>query len=225
MGRLTIAVLRLVPTAITPHIRLLLLLLLVSSTVEHLIEEAELRGRCEGPQTKKEEELEHDCYTRLCAQRSKVVARSKDCDNVVMVLLMWSFHLAAHDWPALPSQRARIRRQGARSRWSAKIPISKFTKLSSTPEPQPTHTTRPRCSHSNTAAMHLMYIADPADPSKRIYTLQKVIDGKVSKSAHPARFSPDDKYSRHRVTIKKRYGLLLTQQSKSQSWEAREVFM
>lgn len=63
--------------------------------------------------------------------------------------------------------------------------------------------------------MHLMYIADPADPSKRIYTLQKVIDGKVSKSAHPARFSPDDKYSRHRVTIKKRYGLLLTQQSKS----------
>jgi len=67
--------------------------------------------------------------------------------------------------------------------------------------------------------MHLMYIADPADPSKRIYTLQKVIDGKVSKSAHPARFSPDDKYSRHRVTIKKRYGLLLTQQSKSLFWE------
>lgn len=63
--------------------------------------------------------------------------------------------------------------------------------------------------------MHLMYIADPADPSKRIYTLKKVIDGQVSKSAHPARFSPDDKYSRHRVTIKKRYGLLLTQQSKS----------
>ncbi|KAL6154906.1 snoRNP complex protein [Exserohilum turcicum] len=61
--------------------------------------------------------------------------------------------------------------------------------------------------------MHLMYIADPADPSKRIYTLKKIINGQVSKSAHPARFSPDDKYSRHRVTIKKRYGLLLTQQS------------
>lgn len=27
-----------------------------------------------------------------------------------------------------------------------------------------------------------------------------------------ARFSPDDKFSRHRVTIKKRYGILLTQQ-------------
>ncbi|KAH7071211.1 H/ACA ribonucleoprotein-like protein complex subunit 3 [Paraphoma chrysanthemicola] len=60
--------------------------------------------------------------------------------------------------------------------------------------------------------MHLMYIPDPQDASKRIYTLKKVIDGEVSKSAHPARFSPDDKYSRHRVTIKKRYGLLLTQQ-------------
>ncbi|KAJ5176781.1 H/ACA ribonucleoprotein complex subunit [Penicillium canariense] len=57
--------------------------------------------------------------------------------------------------------------------------------------------------------MHLMYTLG-AD-GKRIYTLKKVVDGKVSKSAHPARFSPDDKYSRHRVTLKKRYGLLLTQ--------------
>jgi H/ACA ribonucleoprotein complex subunit 3 len=48
---------------------------------------------------------------------------------------------------------------------------------------------------------------------KRIYTLHKVVSGEVTKSAHPARFSPDDKYSRHRVTLKKRYGLLLTQQS------------
>ncbi|GLA62466.1 snoRNP complex protein [Aspergillus tubingensis] len=48
---------------------------------------------------------------------------------------------------------------------------------------------------------------------KRVYTLKKVTeDGRVTKSAHPARFSPDDKYSRHRVTLKKRYGLLLTQQ-------------
>lgn len=49
---------------------------------------------------------------------------------------------------------------------------------------------------------------------ERVYTLKKIADGKVTKSAHPARFSPDDKYSRHRVTLKKRYGLLLTQQSK-----------
>ncbi|ORX92828.1 H/ACA ribonucleo protein complex subunit 3 [Clohesyomyces aquaticus] len=58
--------------------------------------------------------------------------------------------------------------------------------------------------------MHLMYTVNAA--GKREYTLQKVINGTVSKSAHPARFSPDDKYSRHRVTIKKRYGLLMTQQ-------------
>ncbi|KAJ5672706.1 H/ACA ribonucleoprotein complex subunit [Penicillium longicatenatum] len=65
--------------------------------------------------------------------------------------------------------------------------------------------------HDNTANMHLMYTLGP--DGKRVYTLKKVVDGKVSKSAHPARFSPDDKYSRHRVTLKKRYGLLLTQQT------------
>ncbi|PYH96170.1 H/ACA ribonucleo protein complex subunit 3 [Aspergillus ellipticus CBS 707.79] len=59
--------------------------------------------------------------------------------------------------------------------------------------------------------MHLMYTLGP--DGKRVYTLKKVLDGQVTKSAHPARFSPDDKYSRHRVTLKKRYGLLLTQQA------------
>lgn len=95
-----------------------------------------------------------------------------------------------------------------------------------------------------------MYTLD-AD-GKRLYTLNKVCAfflyrkfavakmlsllqvqaGEVTKSAHPARFSPDDKYSSesilamstqggglanrvvitgHRVTLKKRYGLLLTQ--------------
>nr|POE65607.1 h/aca ribonucleoprotein complex subunit 3 [Quercus suber] len=60
------------------------------------------------------------------------------------------------------------------------------------------------------ASMHLMYTLDAS--GKRLYTLKKVTTGEVTKSAHPARFSPDDKYSRHRVTLKKRYGLLLTQQ-------------
>ncbi|GLA14177.1 Serine/threonine-protein kinase pef1 [Aspergillus niger] len=60
--------------------------------------------------------------------------------------------------------------------------------------------------------MHLMYSLGP--DGKRVYTLKKVTeDGRVTKSAHPARFSPDDKYSRHRVTLKKRYGLLMTQQA------------
>ena len=59
--------------------------------------------------------------------------------------------------------------------------------------------------------MHLMYTLGP--DGNRLYTLKKVVDGKVSKSAHPARFSPDDKYSRQRVTLKRRFGLLLSQQS------------
>ncbi|KAF2871146.1 H/ACA ribonucleoprotein complex subunit 3 [Massariosphaeria phaeospora] len=58
--------------------------------------------------------------------------------------------------------------------------------------------------------MHLMYTLDGS--GKRQYTLNKVVGGEVAKSAHPARFSPDDRYSRHRVTIKKRYGLMITQQ-------------
>lgn len=35
--------------------------------------------------------------------------------------------------------------------------------------------------------------------------------GNPTKSAHPARFSPDDKFSRERITLKKRFGILPTQ--------------
>lgn len=43
----------------------------------------------------------------------------------------------------------------------------------------------------------------------RLCTLQKIApDGTPTKSAHPARFSPDDKFSRERITCKKRFGLL-----------------
>ncbi|TDZ48275.1 H/ACA ribonucleoprotein complex subunit NOP10 [Colletotrichum trifolii] len=62
----------------------------------------------------------------------------------------------------------------------------------------------------SSSKMHLMYTLDGA--GKRVYTLKKVVDGKVTKSAHPARFSPDDKWSRQRVTLKRRFNLLLTQQ-------------
>ncbi|KIK98946.1 hypothetical protein PAXRUDRAFT_823290 [Paxillus rubicundulus Ve08.2h10] len=58
--------------------------------------------------------------------------------------------------------------------------------------------------------MHLMYTLD--EQGNRLYTLTKITkEGRITKSAHPARFSPDDKFSRHRVTIKKRYGILPTQ--------------
>jgi len=57
--------------------------------------------------------------------------------------------------------------------------------------------------------MHLMY---HEENGTRVYTLKKKTPtGEMTKSAHPARFSPDDKFSRHRVTVKKRFGLLPTQ--------------
>eukprot|EP00762_Andalucia_godoyi_P004656 ANDGO_03646.mRNA.1 H/ACA ribonucleoprotein complex subunit 3 len=57
--------------------------------------------------------------------------------------------------------------------------------------------------------MFLMYTLN--EKGERVYTLKKAVEGKPTVSAHPARFSPDDKYSRHRVTLKKRFGILLTQ--------------
>eukprot|EP00501_MAST-03F_sp_TOSAG23-6_P000795 GSMAST32.ASY1.ANO1.825.1 assembled CDS len=61
--------------------------------------------------------------------------------------------------------------------------------------------------------MHLMYYLGP--DGKRVYTLKKATPtGKPSDSAHPARFSPDDKYSRQRITAKKRFGMLLTQRER-----------
>jgi H/ACA ribonucleoprotein complex subunit 3 len=57
--------------------------------------------------------------------------------------------------------------------------------------------------------MHLMVYKDP-QMGKRVYTLKKTGDGGcITKSAHPARFSPDDKFSRQRVILKKRYGIFL----------------
>lgn len=44
---------------------------------------------------------------------------------------------------------------------------------------------------------HLMYTVDAS--GKRVYSLKKIVNGAVAKSAHPARFSPDDKYSRYAI--------------------------
>ncbi|KAH8369937.1 hypothetical protein KR093_001514 [Drosophila rubida] len=62
--------------------------------------------------------------------------------------------------------------------------------------------------------MYLMYTIN--ENGDRVYTLKSQLqkrteDGHPTLSAHPARFSPEDKYSRQRITIKKRFGLLLTQ--------------
>ncbi|CAG8510710.1 6079_t:CDS:2 [Dentiscutata erythropus] len=57
--------------------------------------------------------------------------------------------------------------------------------------------------------MHLMYYID--EGGNRVYTLKKRSpSGGITKSAHPARFSPDDKFSRQRVHLKKRFKILLT---------------
>ena len=86
------------------------------------------------------------------------------------------------------------------------------------------------------ATMHLMYYLD--ESGKRVYTLKvshvggwsestileplwlahhllfrasqkETPTGKVTESAHPARFSPDDKFSAQRVALKKRFGIFL----------------
>ncbi|CAM9320271.1 unnamed protein product [Phaeothamnion confervicola] len=63
--------------------------------------------------------------------------------------------------------------------------------------------------------MHLMYYLD--ESGKRVYTLQKMDpQGGQTLSAHPARFSPDDQFSKQRINNKLRYGLLPTQQPKVQ---------
>ncbi|KAI4301081.1 hypothetical protein L6164_034397 [Bauhinia variegata] len=66
-------------------------------------------------------------------------------------------------------------------------------------------------SDKSLATMYLQfYINENGD---KVYTTKKESPlGLATESAHPARFSPDDKYSRQRVLLKKRFGLLPTQQ-------------
>lgn len=61
--------------------------------------------------------------------------------------------------------------------------------------------------------MYLRYYI--GENGQRVYTL-KTEDpkGNPTQSAHPARFSPEDKYSKQRIAIKARFGLLPTQQPK-----------
>ncbi|CAO1313800.1 unnamed protein product [Diamesa hyperborea] len=58
--------------------------------------------------------------------------------------------------------------------------------------------------------MYLMYYLN--EKGERMYTLKKKTeDSFPTVTAHPARFSPEDKFSRHRLIIKKRFGLLINQ--------------
>lgn len=63
--------------------------------------------------------------------------------------------------------------------------------------------------------MHLMMYT--GEDGKRMYTLKKETPaGKPTESAHPARFSPDDKFSKQRLICKKRFGLLPMQKPQVQ---------
>ena len=50
-----------------------------------------------------------------------------------------------------------------------------------------------------------MYLRYYLKDGKRIYTFKYVTkDGIKTENAHPARFSPDDKFSQERITLKKK---------------------
>jgi H/ACA ribonucleoprotein complex subunit 3 len=58
--------------------------------------------------------------------------------------------------------------------------------------------------------MLLRYYTDGC--GKRVYTLkERAPTGECTLSGHPAKFSPDDPYSRERMLLKQRFNLLLTQ--------------
>ena len=59
--------------------------------------------------------------------------------------------------------------------------------------------------------MYLKYYLN--EEGNRVYTLKhEGPDHTDTYSAHPARFSPEDKYSKYRIAVKKRFNLLPTQQ-------------
>ena len=59
-----------------------------------------------------------------------------------------------------------------------------------------------------------MFSSTGAPPAFRRVSQKEAPDGRPTESAHPARFSPDDKFSKHRLICKKRFGLLPTQKPK-----------
>ena len=65
--------------------------------------------------------------------------------------------------------------------------------------------------------MYLRYYLD--QHGNRVYTLKVVLeDGSYTFNAHPARFSPDDKFSKERMECKERFGLLITQVEEVKYW-------
>ena len=81
--------------------------------------------------------------------------------------------------------------------------------------PHPTRTERTRKSRGlekeTLAERHTPTDRAPSRPRRTRRSQKTAPDGSPTQSAHPARFSPDDKFSKQRVACKKRFGLLPTQ--------------
>ncbi|VUZ40213.1 unnamed protein product [Hymenolepis diminuta] len=58
--------------------------------------------------------------------------------------------------------------------------------------------------HSRLKMLMRYYLED----GRRVYTLKLMHNGIPTQSAHPARFSPDDKFSQYRLQTKMRFNLL-----------------
>uniref|UniRef100_A0AC35U3R0 Nucleolar protein 10 n=1 Tax=Rhabditophanes sp. KR3021 TaxID=114890 RepID=A0AC35U3R0_9BILA len=55
-----------------------------------------------------------------------------------------------------------------------------------------------------------------SEEGKRVYTLKKHdTTGVLTQSAHPAKFSPEDQFSKYRLITKKRFELLPNQTKKT----------
>mmetsp|Transcript_52414 Transcript_52414/g.139219 ORF Transcript_52414/g.139219 Transcript_52414/m.139219 type:complete len:98 (+) Transcript_52414:14-307(+) len=73
---------------------------------------------------------------------------------------------------------------------------------------------RALCAVGRGSPMQLRYFLN--ENGKRVYTLESLTgegdEEAPTFSAHPARFSPDDKYSEQRIKCKKRFKVLKTQE-------------
>ncbi|KRX91107.1 H/ACA ribonucleoprotein complex subunit 3 [Trichinella pseudospiralis] len=69
--------------------------------------------------------------------------------------------------------------------------------------------------------MYLYYYLN--ENGDRVYTLKaKDPAGRLTLSAHPAKFSPQNTFSQQRILIKRRYHLLPMQQKLNKFWQVRK---
>ncbi|RDX77420.1 H/ACA ribonucleoprotein complex subunit 3-like protein, partial [Mucuna pruriens] len=121
---------------------------------------------------------------------------------------MYSTRLIRHIYPGLEKKEVR---KGSRNKARSRTGSSE-TSQRSIPNKRPIALvqTGPITDKPSVTMYLQFYINENGD---KVYTTKKESPlGLPTQSAHPARFSPDDKFSRQRVLLKKRFGLLPTQQ-------------